>query len=167
MQRLIDDFDSARAEFLSVLADVDPGLIDAPGLVGDWSARVLVGHLAAWSEHATAALEAAASGRADDFDEAGLDVDERNASIARAIAGTPMTELRRREEDAARRLRAALGEADAAWLEERVAYGDSLGEVIRDDGADHYREHAADIRAWFTGEPEADEPEADEPGDPV
>ncbi len=24
-----------------------------------------------------------------------------------------------------------------------------LEDVIRDDGADHYREHAADVRAWF------------------
>jgi Mycothiol maleylpyruvate isomerase N-terminal domain len=172
LQRLIDDFDAARAEFLSALADVDPGLVDAPGLVGDWSARLLVGHLAAWTEHASGALEAAAVGRADDFDEAGLDVDERNASIAKQIAGTPLAELRQREEVAARRLRAALGEADAAWLEERVSYGDSLAEVIRDDGADHYREHAADIRAWFTGEPEADEadahePEGAEPGGPA
>jgi len=47
-----------------------------------------------------------------------------------------------------------------------VAYGDTLEQVIRDDGPDHYREHAIDIRAWFTGD---DEPDDDEPesGDSV
>jgi hypothetical protein len=52
-------------------------------------------------------------------------------------------------------------------LVERVAYGDTLEQVVRDDGAEHYREHTIDIRAWFTGddEPDDDEPDDDEADD--
>jgi hypothetical protein len=51
-------------------------------------------------------------------------------------------------------------------LAERVAYGDTLEQVVRDDGAEHYREHTLDIRAWFTGEAEPDEDEPDGSDDP-
>ena len=40
-----------------------------------------------------------------------------------------------------------LEHADPAWLDEKVSYGDSLERVIQDDGPEHYREHALDLRA--------------------
>ena len=45
--------------------------------------------------------------------------------------------------------------ADPEWLSERDADGDTLEEIILYDGADHYREHTHDIRAWFAAEAEA------------
>ena len=78
-----------------------------------------------------------------------MDVDERNAVVARVAAQTDLATVRQREQAAYEALLTALERADPTWLDERVAYGDSLEDVIRDDGADHYREHAADVRAWF------------------
>jgi SHS2 domain-containing protein len=154
---------SARDEFMAALADVDPALLTAPGLAGEWSARELVAHLGYWAGHAAEALHHAAEARTEAFGEDELDVDERNAVVARVASETDLPSIRQREEAAYRALVTALREADPAWLEERVAYGDSLEQVVRDDGADHYREHTADIRAWFTGTDEAvgDGPEED------
>ncbi len=155
-QELVD----ARGEFMAALADMDPGLLTAPGLSGEWSARELLAHLGYWAGHAAEALHHAAEGRTDAFGEDELDVDERNAVVARVASETELGAIRQREGAAFEALLSALRAADPAWLEERVAYGDSLEQVVRDDGADHYREHTADIRAWFTGAEEAADDDA-------
>ncbi len=153
---------AARDEFMAALADMDPALLTAPGLAGEWSARELLAHLGYWAGHAAEALHHAAEGRTEAFGEDELDVDERNAVVARVASETALPAIRQREEAAFEALRSALQEADAAWLEERVAYGDSVEQVVRDDGADHYREHTADVRAWFTGADPAGDEDAEE-----
>ena len=158
LRALEQELAAARDEFMAALADVDPALLTAPGLAGEWSARELIAHLGYWVGHAAEAMHQAAEGRTAEFGEDDLDVDERNAVVARVASETDLATVRQREEAAFEALLAGLREADPAWLEERVAYGDSVEQVLRDDGADHYREHTADIRAWFSGADE-DEPE--------
>jgi len=145
------DLVAARDEFAAALADVDPALLTAPGLAGEWSAREVIAHIGYWVGHAAEALHHAAEGRTADFGEDELDVDERNAVVARVASETDLATVRKREEAAYQALLEALHGADPSWLEERVSYGDSLEQVLRDDGADHYREHTEDIRSWFSG----------------
>jgi hypothetical protein len=161
---LVDDLLAARQEFLDALADVEPGLLTAPGLVGEWSARELIAHLGYWTGHAAEAVHQAELGTASEFGEDEHDVDERNAIVARVAAETDMATVRQREEAAFDALVERLRRADPAWLDERVSYGDTLERVIKDDGPEHYREHALDVRAWFSGEAEAAEPEPDDEG---
>ena len=151
LQQLAAELRRARDEFQAALADVDPQLLTAPGLAGEWSARELLAHLGYWAGHAAEALHHAEQGRTGEFGTDEMDVDERNAVVARVAAQTELATVRQREQAAYEALLTAVERADPAWLDERVAYGDSLEQVIRDDGEDHYREHAADIRAWFTG----------------
>jgi hypothetical protein len=159
VQALADDLVAARQAFHDALADVDPALLTAPGLVGEWSARELIAHLAYWAGHAAEALHQAEQGRVADFGEDEMDVDARNAVVARVARETDLATVRQREEAAFDALLSRLKRAEPTWLEERVSYGDTLEYVVRDDGADHYREHTADLRSWFTG---ADEPSADD-----
>lgn len=154
----------AREEFMAALADIDPALLKTPGLAGDWSARELVAHLGYWTGHAAEALHLAEQDRADEFGESDMDVDERNAVIARVALETDLATVRKREEAAFGALLDALRAADPEHLGDRVAYGDSIEQVVRDDGPDHYREHALDIRAWFTGASEPDDDD-DAPAD--
>jgi hypothetical protein len=159
VQALADDLLAARKDFNDALADVDPSLLTAPGLVGEWSARELIAHLAYWAGHAAEALHQAKQGRVGDFGEDEMDVDARNAVVARVASETDLATVRQREEAAFDALLTRLKRAEPTWLEERVSYGDTLEYVVRDDGADHYREHTADLRSWFTG---ADEPSPDD-----
>jgi Mycothiol maleylpyruvate isomerase N-terminal domain len=159
IQALADDLVAARQAFNEALADVDPALLTAPGLVGEWSARELIAHLAYWAGHAAEALHQAEQGRVQDFGEDEMDVDARNAVVARVAAETDLATVRQREEAAFDALLARLKRAEPDALEEHVSYGDSLEHVVRDDGADHYREHTADLRSWFT---RSDEPSPDE-----
>jgi hypothetical protein len=159
VQALVDDLVAARRAFHDALADVDPALLTAPGLVGEWSARELIAHLAYWAGHAAEALHQAEQGRVEDFGEDELDVDARNAVVARVAGETDLATVRQREEAAFDALLTRLKRADPERLEDRVSYGDTLEYVVRDDGADHYREHTADLRSWFTG---PDEPGPDD-----
>jgi SHS2 domain-containing protein len=163
VQQLAHDLVAARQAFNDALADVDPALLTAPGLVGEWSARELIAHLAYWAGHAAEALHHAEQGRVEEFGEDEMDVDARNAVVARVAAETDLATVRQREEAAFDALLARLKRADPAWLDERVSYGDTLEYVVRDDGADHYRGHTADLRAWFTGSDEA--PDDEDPGE--
>ena len=170
VEAMLAELQAARGEFMAAVADVEPELLTAPGLVGQWSARELIAHLGYWAGHAAEALHHAEMDATSAFGEDELDVDERNAVVARVAAETDISTVRQREEAAFGALAARLERAEPAWLEEKVSYGDTLERVIRDDGAEHYREHALDLRAWFTGEDEADEPEdeadADAPDEP-
>ena len=149
---LAEDMVAARQEFLDAVADIDPALLTSPGLVGVWSARELVAHMGYWAGHAAEAVHHAEQGRLDEFEVDAPSVDERNAVVARVAGETDLPTVFSREELAFDAFRKRVLSADPEWLSERDADGDTLEEIILYDGADHYREHTHDIRAWFAAE---------------
>lgn len=154
---LLEELDAARAAFVDALAEVDADLVTAPGVLGDWSVRDLVVHVAAWSEHGADALELATAGRGEQFAYSKADTDamnERFADEARAISPARALE---REEAAFGRFREAVAALDPARRTERLGNGDTIEAVIRYDGPDHYTEHAGHVRAWFTADTGADD----------
>jgi len=152
---LIADLEAARDAFVGALADVDPDLFTAPGLVGDWSARDLVAHVAFWCDHGADALELAASGKGGDFD---YDTNQTEEVFAGASTLTPM-EAYEREQVAFERFRDDLAELDPTLLAATLGNGDSVEAVVRYDGPDHYAEHTEHVRAWFTGRADRDDDE--------
>jgi hypothetical protein len=157
---LVAQLVAARDAFVGAVADVDPDLFTAPGLVGDWSARDLVAHVAFWSDHGAEAVELAASGEGGDFDYDSSQTDAINEEVfAGASTLTPM-EAYEREQVAFERFRDDLAALDPALLELALGNGDTVEKVVRYDGPDHYAEHTEHIRAWFTGHGESDNDEA-------
>jgi hypothetical protein len=156
IQALADDLVAARTEFLEAVADIDPALLTSPGLVGEWSARELVAHMGYWAGHAAEAVHLATEDRLDEFEADAPSVDDRTAVVARVAAETDMPTVRSREELAFDAFRKRILGVDPELLAERDADGDTLEEIILYDGADHYREHAHDIRAWFAAGSEAE-----------
>ena len=146
-ETLADELVAARDEFRAMLATLDVPQLNARSLVGDWGVRELVAHLAYWAGHAAEAIHHAEQGRTAEFGEGELDVDERNAVVARVARETDLATASAREEAAFAALLQRVRGVDPAWLDERVGYGDTLARVIRDDGAEHYREHAAELGA--------------------
>lgn len=149
---LVAALEDARGAFVGALADVDPDLFTAPGLVGAWSARDLVAHVAFWSDHGADALEVAASGTGDDFDYDSSQTDAINEEVFASASTLTPTEAYEREQVAFERFRDDLAELDPALLDLTLGNGDTVEQVVRYDGPDHYAEHTEHIRAWFSAD---------------
>ncbi len=154
--RLVAALDAARDDFLDALEAVDADLITVPGVMEEWSVRDLVVHVAAWAEHAAAALELASTGRGAEFAYSTEDTDAMNARLLTDARATAPAEALAREQAAFDALRARVVALDPALLDLRLGNGDRVEDVIRYDGPDHYGEHAEHLRAWFADD-EADE----------
>jgi hypothetical protein len=156
-ESLIGRLDASRQAFLDALEAVDADLVTVPGVMEDWSVRDIVVHVAAWCEHAVTALDLADAGRGDEFAYSTGETDAMNARILEEAHRTAPSAALEREHDAFTAFRERLATLDPSLLELRLGNGDTVEEVIRYDGADHYAEHTAHLRAWF-GEDEDDEP---------
>lgn len=150
---LLSELHEERDRFAAAVASVDLELVTVPGVLDGWSVRDLVVHVAFWSEHGAEAVALAASGRGAEFLYHGGETDAINARLldeARSIAPAAAAE---QEERAFASLASALAGLDPALLDLRLGNGDTVEEVVRYDGPDHYREHAEHLRAWFGDEP--------------
>jgi Mycothiol maleylpyruvate isomerase N-terminal domain len=156
---LLADLDAARDAFHDALADVDLELATVPGVMGDWSVRDLVFHVAAWCDHGSAALDLASSGRGDDFAYSWNDTDAMNEQFLADGRSLSPTAALRREDEAFGSFRQRLADLDPVLLDLRLGNGDTVAQVIVYDGPRHYAEHTEHVRAWFGEEAaEAEEP---------
>lgn len=153
---LLASLDAARDAFLGALTEVDADLVTVPGVVEEWSVRDLIVHVAAWCEHGTHALALVVDGRAAEFAYNGEDTDAMNERIALDARSITPHDALAREEMAFTAFRERIAALDPALLVARLGNGDSVEEVIRYDGAEHYAEHTAHLRAWF-GSTDGDE----------
>ena len=161
VQELLDGLQAARDEFMVAMADIDPALRLTPGLVEDWSARDLLAHVGYWTGHAAESLHRAEQGELSEFGRDELSVDDRNAVVTRVARETDYATVASREQSAYEAFVDRLAAVDPESLSDRDADGDTLEEIIGFDGAEHYREHTLDIRAWFDGQDASDEADAD------
>jgi hypothetical protein len=168
VDELVTRLDAARDAFLAALENVEPELLTAPGLIGEWSARDLIIHMAYWSQHGADALALATAGRGDEFDYDRSQTDAMNVRVAREAQGIPVARAMEREAGAFAELRRRTAALDPALLGLRLGNGDSVEAVIGYDGFEHYAEHTRDVRAWWAeaeeGIDEVDEIEMSEPG---
>ena len=155
---VLAELDAARDAFHAALADVDAELVTAPGVVGDWSVRDLVVHVAFWDEHAVGALELAQGGRGAEFAYRSGDTDAMNARLFAETQDVTLRAALEREASAFADFRERLARLDPGLLDMRLGNGDSVEEVIRYDGPDHYAEHTEHLRAWFTDAGDEDAP---------
>ena len=135
--------------FLTALESVDLELVTVPGIIEDWSVRDLVVHVAFWAEHAAEALALASAGRGDEFAYDTAQTDAMNARVLEESRRTSPAAAIEREVRAFDAFAAALDALDPTLLDLRLGNGDAVAEVIGYDGAAHYREHTAHLRAWF------------------
>jgi len=142
---LVTQAEAARAEFLQAVSKLTPALRDASKLVGDWNLREIVAHLGYWVGSVGEALHAAEQERAHELPHID-DVDERNDVVARVARETDLATVTKREAAAFEAFIDRFRRADPAWLGLTIAGGQTIEHIVREDGIDHYREHAADLR---------------------
>ncbi len=157
-EELVAAIDEARADFLDALAAVDADLATVPGVMDDWSVRDLVVHVAFWADHASEALDLAVSGRGDEFAYSGDQTDGMNARVLAEGRSVSPSDALAREDASFSGMRDRVAALDPALLAHRLGNGDTVEDVIRYDGPNHYAEHTAHLRAWFgTDEGDADD----------
>ena len=144
---LLEDTVAARDELLAAIDAVDAGSLTTPGLIGEWSARELIAHLGYWAGHAVEAIHAVEDGRAGEFGEGRPSADEINATVARVARDADLATVRKRESASVEALLERLRRLDPSILATPLPHHKlSLEEALREDGPDHYREHAEQLR---------------------
>jgi mycothiol maleylpyruvate isomerase-like protein len=142
---LLAELERERRAFLDAL-DALPNP-EGRRIVESWDGRDLTVHVAFWSDHGANAVRLASAGRGADFDYDQSRTDEMNAEVTARGHGLPLATALEREAAAYERLRAGLAELDEALLDLQLGNGDTVEEVVRYDGPDHYAEHTAQLRA--------------------
>lgn len=143
--------EAARAEFLEVVAGLTPDQRAAQTLVGDWGLREIVAHVGYWVGMVGEALHAAEQGRVEQLPHID-DAAKRDAVVARVARETDVATATNREAAAFQAFLDRLRRADPAWLGLRIAAGQTIERLVQEDGVDHYRQHAADLRRATRGE---------------
>lgn len=147
---VLRSLDHSWSELNSVIDSMSENEMLEPGVVGDWSVKDLLGHIAFWANRAANTLTEVQAGRGDQVPgtESQAETDEWNAREAAARKGTSLTELRKEWERAHESARAAL----EAFPEERLDEPFKERTVVFSFGADtfaHYQEHASQIKQWL------------------
>jgi hypothetical protein len=145
-QPLIDELTAARQDLLDVLDRVSPASMTTPGLVGEWSGRELIAHVGYWAGNAVEVIHAVEEGRADEVGEGKPPTDEVNETVARVARETDLTTVRKREAASVEALLERLRRLDPSLLDTRLPDGATLEQGIAEDGAEHYRQHAEELR---------------------
>jgi hypothetical protein len=153
--QIFDELAHTRAALLDVLAGLDEEALDRKGFVGEWSAKNVLAHIAAWEEWVAQALpkRLAAGTTPADFRERAANEERFNAEeVAEREELTPSEQLMELE----RTREALLGELhglDAATWQRRNLWDTwqgTLAEYLRDAVIVHEQEHTTELRAAAT-----------------
>jgi hypothetical protein len=142
---LAAELERERDAFVAALEAIPD--LEGRKVVEAWDGRDLVIHVAFWSDHGAIALELAATGRGEEFDYDSSQTDAMNAATTAAGHATSVLDARAREAAAFERFRSALVNLEDGLLDLKLGNGDSVHDVVRYDGPDHYAEHTAHLRA--------------------
>ncbi len=123
--------------------------MERPGVVGSWSMKDLLGHIAFWTNQATQNLQLVASGRGDTVRRPGnerttAEWNERERQLRR---DRPVETVRREWLESFEEVRGALESLPAEMLEDDVG-GRTVASLFAEDTSEHYREHVEHVRAW-------------------
>lgn len=146
---VLRQLDEAWQELRQVIGSLSDEEMLEPGVVEGWSVKDLLGHVAFWAEKAAIDLKTVAAGREGDVEvpDSEQAIDEWNAREAAARKDKSLTDLRQEWE----RSHAAARSALEAFPEEKLeveAKGTPTYFRFGGDTFAHYKEHAAQIRAW-------------------
>ena len=127
------------------LALVPHDRVDAPGVVGPWSVKDLIGHVATWDQEALQALRSYhADGETRTLATWPEDVDGFNASEVDRKRNVDLDVLHRELAETHRQIVKLISDLEEAAFETR-----EVETRIRVDTYDHYADHTAQILGWL------------------
>jgi uncharacterized protein (TIGR03083 family) len=142
-----------RAAWDSLLASVDPAQLEQPGLLGDWTLKDVIAHLAWHEREMVGVITQRALAGSEWWN---LPFDERNARIYALYRDTPLAEVLPLAEASYRDFLAAFAALTDADLNDPARYAHMPPDwepwrVYSSNTYEHYRDHTADLRAALAG----------------
>jgi hypothetical protein len=154
-QELLDELSSARFELLEALAGLTPEDMLITGVVGLWSVKDILAHLAAWESEVVTALNQVQNKRMPSILKID-DIDEWNDEQYRTNIRRSMEVIQADFEGVHRMLARMIQDFDERSLLDNRRYpwmeGEPLWYLIEENVTLHEREHAASIRDWRDGQ---------------
>lgn len=143
------ELEEAWQELKSAVQSVPAGEMERPGVVESWSMKDLLGHIAFWTNEATANLQLIATGRADEINRPGDEktTAEWNERECRLRRGQSLAAIREEWLQSFEEMRRALDSFPVEKLEDDVG-GRPVASLFAEDTYEHYREHLGHIEDW-------------------
>ena len=144
-ERLLERVRQEWSGFQDSLASLpEEGYLES-GVVGQWSLRDLLVHVASWEEEALKAIPIILEGgRLPRYSALYGGIDAFNAQVQEAKRGLSLTEARAELEATHQRLLSCLEQLP----DHALASGGRLARRLRQDTFNHYREHAGHVATW-------------------
>jgi uncharacterized damage-inducible protein DinB len=125
--------DASWRGLMNALEGIPEDRMSEPGVVGVWSVKDLMAHVAFWDERDVDVLEAQSAGR----EVEPIDWRVKNDEVARERAEWSLTRARQAMHDAHERVNEAVSKHPDADLDDWAK-----------ETYEHYDEHAAEVRDW-------------------
>jgi len=143
-EELLAELDEAFAGLQATCRDL-PEARKRVVMQGTWSVKDILAHISGWHRELAGALARIARGeRAVPEGVDYSNFDAWNARFVEAAQATPVAEVDKELTDSFAAFRQAVG----ALPENRLIPGRTADRIVHEAGMDHYRHHAAQIRAW-------------------
>jgi hypothetical protein len=170
---LLRAMESGRAEWDTLLSQIDAQALEEPGVEGVWSIKQIVAHIAGYEQYAAALLidqldpDVGAEAALDAFYQRQLDLyrqerpdfpahlsdtdeDQTNALVVAVYDRYSASEVLEREREAYQRLVAATrAMSDTQSTKPSRVGGRTLLEILPNQSYAHYRMHLPAIRRWL------------------
>ena len=140
------DLEDAREQFLQSFAGLAEALLIEPKVVGEWSIRDVVAHIATWDAWVREMLDGQPDGAAADPDE-----ETMNRRARERFADTPFGAIRREMRSTRLPILCQFASmSDEERARPRYKMGDETisADHLAESFIEHDLEHASEIRAW-------------------
>lgn len=151
-QEMLSRLDAAWNDIRDLVDSIPEDEIERPGVVGEWSVKDLLGHMAFWAEKAALDLVLLREGRSGEIQtpEGEKGANDWNQREYRRRRDAPLESVRQEWLGSFQRARRALSDTPEELLRLEVK-GWPQAVRYREDTYNHCREHAQHIRAWQRG----------------
>ncbi len=148
---ILKELGDARAELMDALEALSPEQLHVSGVVGIWSVKDILAHIAAWESELVTALSQAQSGRMPAMIQV-EDIDEWNLEQYHVNADRPLEAILSDLSGVHKALLHIIQDFDERSLIDNRRYvwmeGEPLAYLIEESAYLHEREHADEIRRW-------------------
>lgn len=148
---LLEAIQQERAAFEATLAGLTPEQMTAPGVMGEWSVKDLLGHVAMWESRLVTILYSVERGvepktlRSSEVDRVNAEsyVEQRERPLDRVLSDFHAVHVQLLKRLDALQDRDLSDSKRFPWME-----GEPLEKLVAGDTFEHYAEHRPAIEAW-------------------